>query len=330
VPNGLGLIGGLVALLAGGVVFAENLEVERDGPFVFKIYLENDGTNLKPNHSTDRHYTSGGKLTLSHQSQSEWVLNLAELWGRPEGRIRTALGFTVGQNIYTPDHVDEPEKRSEKDRVFAGYLYGGLYLQRDNRKVFDHIEINAGVIGPSSLGEESQKSIHDFFAIDEPLGWEDQLSDELAVDLIYLRKWKIKMAMNKGQEEAELIPEAGFMVGTVNRNLSFGLTGRYGVNLPDDYGPGRLLAPVAATGEHCSDNPMGYYVFARAGGKVIEHNRFLTGLSAEPFMGELEVGLVFVINRSLEFSYSLTFQTREFEEQSGKHSFATIAAAWRF
>jgi len=299
VPNGFGLVSLLVLLLSGGVLLAENSGQKKPEQFVVSPYWENDGTVLKPNHSTDRHYTNGAKITVTHHPDWQWVKDLENLPGRPGGDIETALGYAIGQNIYTPDRVDEPEKRRPKDRVYAGYLYGGLYLQRDNGDLFDHIELNVGVIGPSARGKQTQQNVHKLFDLDEPLGWDDQLDDEFAFDLIYLRKWKVQWGPEGEDVQSQLIPETGFMVGTVNRNFTFGLTGRVGVNLPDDYGAGRVLAPVAATGK----NKLGYYMFVRAGGKVVQYNRFLTGLNAEPFVGEVQVGMALQYKR-LEIGHS--------------------------
>jgi hypothetical protein len=143
------------------------------------FYLENDSRRFKPNHATDRHYTHGTKIVYLTQPDWDWLTGFAD-WNLAgtDKEVETAVGYFLGQNIYTPDHVDEPEKRSEDDMVYAGWLYTGIFTQRATDHILDHLELNIGVIGPSSKAERVQKCMHNFLDSDEPIGWEDQLGDE--------------------------------------------------------------------------------------------------------------------------------------------------------
>lgn len=321
--KGLILTAQILTSLTAAQLWAETPPETKRSDLISTYYWENDGSFFKPNHRTDRHYTNGAKITFTHHPHWPWLQNLTDLPGRPDGRIETALGYSIGQNIYTPDHVDEPARRRPKDRIYAGYLYTGLYHQRANDHLFDHLELNVGIIGPSARGEQAQQDVHNLFNLVEPLGWEAQLDDEFAIDLIYLRKWRQNLRQPDDKTQAQLIPEMGFMLGSVNRNFSFGATYRFGANLPDDFGPGRIIAPVAATGNKTNHRKISCYGFVRAAGKLVEHNRFLTGLSAEPFMGEFQAGLTLSCQR-LALTYSQTFWTREFAQQSGKDAIGAL------
>jgi lipid A 3-O-deacylase len=294
------------------------------------FYLENDSRTLKPNHKTDRHYTNGTKFVYLTQPNWQWLGDFSQWhFADADQPVDTAVGFFLGQNIYTPDYVDEPEKRSDDDMVYAGWLYTGMFAQRATDHLLDHLELSVGVIGPSSKAEQAQKSIHNFLDSDEPIGWDDQLSDELAVDLTFMRKQRLLDGWFKPTESTDFIAEYGFTAGSVHRHLQAGLTVRYGFNLDNTFGPARLALPSGISTLRKDETARSGYLFARVTGKAVEHNRFLTGLDSEPLVGEFQVGAVYQYKK-LEIGYSQTFFTQEFEEQSGKDSFGAVTLSWKF
>jgi len=294
------------------------------------LYLENDSRRFKPNHATDRHYTHGTKFVYLTQPDWQWLEDFSQ-WHFADAAqpVDTAVGFFLGQNIYTPDHVDKPDKRSDKDMVFAGWLYTGMFAQRATNHLLDHLELSIGVIGPSSKAEQVQKAIHDLIGSDEPVGWDEQLADELAVDLSFMRKQRLQSGWFAPTESTDFIAEYGFTAGSVHRHLQVGITARYGFNLGNTFGPARMALPSGISTLRKDETAQSGYLFARATGKAVEHNRFLTGLDEEPLVGEFQVGVVYQYKK-LEFGYSQTFFTREFKEQSGKDSFGAFTLSWKF
>ncbi len=295
-----------------------------------QLYVENDSRWIKPNHKTDRHYTHGTKLVYLTQPDWECLEDFSQWWNfAEEGEtVDTAVGYFLGQHIYTPDHVSKPWLRSPEDRKFAGWLYVGLFAQRATDDVMDHVELNVGVIGPSSQAQQVQEEIHDLINSDDPIGWEDQIGDEPAADFIFMRQQRIMDGCLAPTESTDVITEYGFTAGSVHRHLQAGVTFRYGQNLGKTFIPGRLELPAGVSS--LRDEPVeSTYLFTRFAGRAIEHNRFLTGLDPEPFMGEFQVGAVYKRNR-LEVGYSQTFYTQEFEEQSGVDSIGALTVSWAF
>lgn len=294
-----------------------------------QLYMDNDSRMFKPNHHTDRHYTAGTKIVYLTQPQWQWLEDFSTWhFGQEDDTVDTAVGFFLGQNIYTPDHADAPWKRNPKDMAFAGWLYTGLFAQRATDNIMDHVELNIGVIGPSSKAQWTQEHIHDLLDSTKPIGWDDQLGDELAVDFSVMRQQRITDGWLAATEGTDVITEYGFTVGSVHRHLQAGVTFRYGHNLGKTFVPGRLELPsgVASLREGPRQSA---YVFARLAGRAVEHNRFLTGLDAEPFLGQLQVGAVYQHNQ-LELGYSQTFYTQEFQEQSGVDSIGAVTVSWGF
>jgi len=71
------------------------------------------------------------------------------------------------------------------------------------------------------------------------------------------------------------------------------------------------------------------YIFTRIGGKLVQYDRFLSGLDTEPAVGQFQLGVVYRY-KSFEISYSQTFLTREYDEQDNSDSYGAINLMWRF
>jgi lipid A 3-O-deacylase len=318
-----------IAILAGIICVA--MMGIASGQETFTIYMENDGTYIKPLYRTDRHYTDGVKLAFTHQPNDVNFLKDYSRWngfGENDGKVSTALGYFFGQNMYTPDHADDPAKRAKHDMVFAGWIYGGIFVQRASENQMEHLELNLGMIGPVASGGEVQSFVHDMIGVAEPKGWDNQLGDEFEVDATWLRKQRVDERYFARTENFDSHLEYGATVGTLHRNVNLGIVFRYGIHLPNDFGPGRLESPASA----CIDKPTEVqtaYLFTRIGGKLVEYNRFLSGLETEPAVGQLQIGMAYRY-KSFEISYSETFLTREYKEQSSTDSYGAINMMWRF
>lgn len=327
IPQGFRIMGAGSKLMIAVVlsVFAANGVVSGDEALSF--YLENDSRFTKPNGNTDRHYTNGARVVYVTQPEWEWLEDFSRWhFGEDGQEVDTAVGFFVGQHIYTPDWADKPERRDPEDRVFAGWLYTGMFAQRATADVLDHVEINAGVIGPSSHAEQVQDCIHSFIHSNKSQGWEEQLDDEFAMDATFMRQQRFTEGFLRPTEHTDVIGEYGFTLGSVHRLAQAGLTFRYGCNLATTFAPARLSLPA---GVAVFRQQKSAYAFVRAGVKVVEYDRFLTGLTHEPVVGELQAGFA-VQSGCFEFGYSQTFLTQEFEEQDHNDSYGAFTVSMVF
>ena len=223
---------------------------------------------------------------------------------------------------------DEPAERAKHDMAFAGWLYWGAFTQRASENQMEHLELNMGMIGPVASGGEVQSFIHDHIGVAEPKGWENQLSNEFETDVTWLKRQRVDEPYLKRTENFNTHLEYGATVGTLHRNASGGIVSRYGINLPNDFGPGRLEAPASA----CIDKPaetQTAYIFTRIGGRLVEYDRFLTGLTTEPVVGQLQTGMAYRY-KSFEISYSQTFLTREYKQQGSTDSYGAINMMYLF
>lgn len=329
---------------------------------------------------TDQNYTNGVALTLiSH-----------DIRGKPQPdcfptpiRLHTQLiqlmnpGFWAdahapddtqnlvvrfGQSMYTPeDHTRTDLIRD--DRPYAGLLYMGLAWNRrthepgSNREMLDTREVTLGVIGPWSLGEESQNLVHDAWGSDRFQGWQHQLDNEPAFQLAMdrkFRKFEGSGAIIPGFS-ADTIRSLGLRFGNIETSATLGIEGRIGWNLPNDFGsyplrPGAENRPPSAASIHrkpgnsapvTSLPRTGVHVFGILEAKAVAYDFSLDGnlfrsshsVSRRPWVGLAAVGISaqgILAERGVRLAVMRVYRTREFEEQSTSHAYGSIALSLEF
>lgn len=298
------------------------------------LYLDNDGRWFKPNHNTDRHYTSGVKLVYGFQPNWQWLEDFGK-WNFPffpvdSQETAVAAGLFIGQNIYTPDRIDEPLKRHQKDMKYAGWLYTGLFIQRAVGPVMDQLELDVGMIGPSARGRQAQNYTHKVLGGNKAIGWEEQINDEPAAHCSWMRRQRLSGVRAGSGGNHDFLAEYGAAAGSLHCDGQIGLIGRWSLlnDLPSDFGPGRFTMPSGALGRSAS-MPASVYLFGRVSGKGVAYNRFLTGLDPKPLVGEFQLGIA-IRYKSLEIVYSQTYLTHEFEQQHGTDGWGSLALSWLF
>jgi hypothetical protein len=111
--------------------------------------------------------------------------------GGPGRRVvRRAMGLT--QIIQTPAAIDDPDPQPE-DVPWAGVLgFASSWSSYDNDR-FGALQLFVGCMGPCSGAEQVQRFVHLDLGIGDlpPLGWENQLDDELLVNLNYALRYKL-------------------------------------------------------------------------------------------------------------------------------------------
>lgn len=313
----------------------ESSEVPGIAPAVLSFYFENDGTFARPNDNTDRHYTSGQGASVAWRGGGRGIADALGL----STQNRTATGLVLAQQIFTPDNISLP--REDDDRPYAGYLFLGGFWQRQDNNLLDHVQIDVGVVGPSSLAEQTQEVVHDVFGAEDP-DWSGQLGDELQVNLTLRRKWRVDLGESTAggfPVKWQLIPRLETDLGTTYRRAAAGGVLRVGYQLVDDFGPGGLTDLASETSDDFANIQSGVsvFVFGEAVVRYVEWNTFLDGsnsrdpslsVSSQPWVGEFGGGFGVEWKRGRVHSrlgYTQTYSTREFETQNGGNTVGSIA-----
>lgn len=272
-------------------------------------------------------------------------------WAGDPRTTRENVVVKFGQSMYTPEDYARTDL-IENDRPYAGLLYVGSSWNRrqplptPGREVLDTREVTFGVIGPLSLAEQSQTLVHELIGEDTFQGWEHQLENEPAFQVA--ADHKVRYRSNPlGQTGAwamDQITSRGFRFGNIETSATLSWEGRFGWNLPDDFGtypirPGaENRSPMAAGDAESSGSAtfVGGHFFVLLEAKAVGYDFSLDGnlfedshsVSRRPLVGQVAIGFALqgsVFGRRTKFAVMRVFKTREFDEQESRHAYGSIA-----
>lgn len=311
----------------------------------FTLYFENDYFG-----GTDRHYTNGVKFSwlfadLTSWGQTGWRKTLIETLpfiNRPDGQKN--FGFALGQNIYTPQDQDAfvPDPA---DRPYAGWSYLELSFISKTERLADTVSLQIGMIGRHSYAQDAQRVIHEWINDSRPNGWEHQLHDEVGVNVIFERKWRLYGRALNDVLGIDLVPHAGVSLGNVQTYANAGGTLRLGFNLPSDFGV-QLIRPGGGGNSPIDDRDprvapdrsWSFFLLAAVDGRAVARDIFLDGntfkdgpsVDKKSLVADFSYGVGFIAGR-WQLTFTQVYRTREFEGQPFSHNdFGSVTLSYAF
>ncbi len=297
------------------------------------FYIENDSRSLG-GPGSDQAFSDGFKFSYIYAEDKapKWSKSMThrfELFDEMITKSKVNYNMSIGHQIYTPDSTDKTTLIKD-DRPYAAWLYAGVSISLKEKTVEHFVELNVGMVGPSALGKEVQNNFHNLIKVSDAEGWRNGLHDEPTLQVFFQNRFKYLNAKN-----FDLIPFYGAAFGNVAIGGHFGGLVRFGLNLLEDFGPGRpsdnagdsFISPGITP--HISKGS--YYIFTSVRGNAIARNIFLDGNSFEsgpsvkkyPFTFETDFGLGMKIY-SFAFVWRFVTRSPEFEERSRFNSFASL------
>lgn len=318
------------------------------------LLLENDLFAFA--NPSDNNYTSGfrlGRLQELNEDSAAGTQTLASattgigawIWGRSLDDFHHLVDFSLNQRLYTPEDktaaVSDPN-----DRPFAGHLdlrfaTHSHWVNPETSGDGDRLittEVGVGMVGPASLGSETQNFVHDLGGlVDTRDGWENQLSAELTLQMTTSRRerhfrWG---AQGWGMDGSSLL---GIGLGTAQVYGTGGVEVRLGYNLGRDFGPASFdqtpslsFFPVPEELER-RVSPHSVSLSLGADVRGVAHNLFLDGgtfnqgpsVNREEFFADYRWALEYRYKRYF-VRYTQVLRTREFEEfEPDYHRFGSI------
>jgi hypothetical protein len=287
---------------------------------------------------TDRDYTNGVAIawTTAPDDTPHWAIDAARLipfFGQ-SGEVRTS--YAIGQNIYTPSNlrlVDPPFT----DRPYAGYLYLAMGVIQKTDTDLDEFQVQLGVVGPDSLAEESQKFVHAILNDQIPKGWGTQLHNEPGLVINDEHSWRAIATGSLLGLSFDADPHVGAAIGNVYDYANAGIMGRFGLNLPDDYGPTRIDPSLPGTNFFEPTAGLSAYVFGGFDGRAVGRNIFLDGntwqqsrhVERVPWVADMQLGAALAMD-SWRLTFTHVFRTKEFETQKRADQFGAVNLSIRF
>jgi hypothetical protein len=297
----------------------------------------------------DEHYTQGLRIGLisGELAPGDWgrgaLTALARTIFFPTGSAgRVRYGLFAGQSIFTPENT-QLSRPDPRDRPYAGWLYGGAKLMRQNERVLDRAEITIGLVGPGAAAAHTQNSYHeltfDYLEAGRVNGWGHQLRNEPGLILTYGRSWRL--AGSLGPFEVDALPEAEAALGNIFTYASAGGMLRFGQRLGIDWGPPRIEPAISGSDfvnrEALRDHWLAWYLFAGTEGRLIAQNIFLDGntsrsgphVDKKPVVADFTIGAAAITPHG-RLAASYTRRTPEFDRQDKYDQFVSFSASVRF
>ncbi|MEE8259718.1 MAG: lipid A deacylase LpxR family protein [Nitrospinaceae bacterium] len=329
--------------------------------YTFNFLAENDLWGS----GSDKHFTHGTRISFVESREEikdapsctpeqrenesgglDFIRNIADpLLGEKSSIKTNQVSFILGQNIFTPEDISNPNLILN-DRPYAGWLYFGVGLMRSQIKkegfaIFDTLELDLGIVGPEAYAQDVQiwwhKNISDS---PRPAGWDNQLKNEPGILLNLERKWRMELTPHNYEGlQVDFLPSVGAALGNVYTYASVGTMFRLGVNLPVDYGPPRIRPGAQGSDffQYDKKKPVSWYAYAGVEGRALAVNIFLDGntfadshsVDKKYFVGDFHTGFVLVIYH-VRLAFSQVFRSSEFNGQQELSEFGSInlSVAW--
>jgi lipid A 3-O-deacylase len=323
-------------------------------PSVVNLYFENDLFS-----GTDRDYTNGVKLSwVSANLRSyteaaclpQWIKGLNSLLTgvHPGDFTSRNMVVTLGQSMYTPQDRLRRDVIAG-DRPYAGWLYlglgynarktvpppsltGKLEVELDR---MDTVEVNIGMVGPAALAKQTQDFVHDLRGLGRFYGWDNQLHNELGLQLVAERKYKLSKPNPGSFIHFDAISHYGASLGNVRTYINAGMEFRIGNSLPDDFGSapirpgGDSNAPIEGDGSRYASK--GVHAFLALDGRLVARDIFLDGntFSASPSVskkyltGDAALGIAWQWHGG-KVAYAHYINSKEFKTQANSHKYGSV------
>lgn len=284
---------------------------------------------------TDRYYTNGVALVWAPANTPApgWIARIARWipWFPDDGFIHH--GYAFGQNMFTPTDI-KIANPSPDDRPYAGWLYGTAGGAVETGRQLDVFTITAGVVGPASRAEQTQKFVHKIVDAPKPQGWDTQLRNEPGIYATYQRSWRELSARTLLGMDFDVAPHLGGALGNVYTYANAGFTLRYGNNPPRDFGPPRIQPSVPGSAFFMPTDGFTWYLFISTEERAVARNIFLDGntfkdsrsVRKEPFVGDVQWGLVLTLH-DYRFSFTDVFRTHEYKSQKHTDHFGSVCVS---
>ena len=254
-------------------------------------------------------------------------------------------GIAVGQVIQTPDDLSRSDL-IEDDVPYAGVLalHASWYAFSDEE--FRGFNIVVGVVGPLSLAEQTQKTIHKWIDGIEPKGWDNQLSTEPVINCTYMRKKKIWRMGNPAGISFDAAINGDVGLGNLFTHAGVSLEMRLGRNMEGGFmsvpNPVGLDMYYMASLKPAYPEKASFYASLVLRGNVIVHTIFSDGntfrdshsVDKEPLVGQVIGGLHYERKRwGIHFNGLIsadTVDTKKTFAAEGRECLGTIVVEWRF
>ncbi|MDB9741678.1 lipid A deacylase LpxR family protein [Akkermansiaceae bacterium] len=263
------------------------------------------------------------------------------IWGFEDpDEVKLQYGVALNQLIFTPSFRGEEPRPNQ--RPYASWASLGFSVHASDEKAINSVEVNFGVVGPNSYGQETQNLVHDLIEAERFQGWDRQVPDEFTFNIHLKQTRRYNLIDNIGGTPFSLnaFTDAGVSAGNYRVDATTGGRVQFGYNVPYDFSDYRL-SPTANSISWSNDHitpKFSAYLVGGVNGSVVLHDitldgnvlrEFNTGTESETLVGEFYFGLG-MRYKDVELSYITTTRSKEYIGQEESQSFGSVAVRYKF
>ena len=238
--------------------------------------------------ATDGGYTNGLAFSITHgpyesfgeSSMPDWLLHLVDktyMAKLPERQ--RAIAYTFGQSMHTPSDITVKELQ-ESEPPYAGFLGGRIRLYAFDKVQSDQLTLSVGVVGELSLAEPSQRLIHRVTGSETPMGWDNQLENEVVFQVEASHGKRLYATSPERALESDLIVRGRASVGTIESSAAMSAVFRVGNLLELSHATASLL-PDRQVNTLAFLHESAWYAFVGGELSVVANDIFINGNTFE-------------------------------------------------
>ena len=322
------LIAGLFVLTLCPFVVRADDPAPDNGPRARQTFALTDENDFWGKWS-DKYYTNGMAIAWT---APDWFT------GDPTDPAIRRLFFSAGQEMYTPKNTGASDPpASEYPYSGLTYLSGG-YAQETGSGALYAAELRLGIIGPSSLAQQTARMWHIFLNDAIPAGWDTQMPNEPAFNFVFEHRRRFILSGRPDSGWAcDLIPRGVLEGGNIRTEAVLGVQFRTGYNLPADYGHAQMRQSTAFNAPTLSRNDRACYAFFDLQAEAVAYNYSLDGTAFDssrsvttiPCVGQAMIGVTARWD-DVRFTFFQSIRTREFTTQDKAFVFGGVSLSVDF
>lgn len=248
-----------------------------------------------------------------------------------------AVTYGFGHILQTPVDISV-EELVEEDAPYVGLLAWEVQLLAYDELVIDEIGLILGVVGPISGGESLQTFIHGLNGAREPLGWDNQISNEFVFRLQARRTWRLydtQFGSGFWAGEFDFLAGVDGSIGNLRSDVGAGYGLRIGQQLNKNVASATVFPVQKFNG--LNYNPFGWYLFINTSISYVANDIFING---NTFKDSHSVDLIHaqaaisagIMANIYNFSilYTLLRISDEYEGQAEASRYGSIAITYHF
>ncbi|WP_166739327.1 lipid A deacylase LpxR family protein [Psychromonas algicola] len=243
------------------------------------------------------------------------------------------VNYTFGQFIQTATDIKISEL-TEKDAPYVGLIAWKANIMAYNDNISDELSLTLGAVGPATGGETIQKNLHDVIRANRPLGWDNQINNEVVFRIEGERLWRHSIASFK-QTEMDLVTGINAGFGNLLSDVNVGIGLRWGKALSANFSSSSPFMIQKLNG--LKPNPNGWYVFANLSTSLVLNDIFIDGNTFEDSHSvdliHWQAGLAAGIQLNLydwNIIYTMIHSTDQYETQSDETRWGDITVTYHF